>query len=134
MQRIIFGVFGCVFACIGVLVISWMWLAPFGEFHSPPLVFRIFASLIAIPFIAMGGGFAYGAITGKMFDQNAMLQKLQEQHRAMRDEGASSATLEIPVRNQCPACAAPLEDGSDVSPSGDVKCKHCGKWYNVHNE
>lgn len=32
----------------------------------------------------------------------------------------------------CRACGAPVEDGSRISPSGDYRCTHCGKWSNVH--
>lgn len=63
--RFIGGVFGLVFAGIGLTVIIFLWGAPFGEFGSPPVIFRIFGSFIAIAFVAMGGGAAFAAITGK---------------------------------------------------------------------
>lgn len=131
MHRLVFGVFGCVFACIGFTVIGFMWLSPFGEFHSPPIFFRIAASLIAIPFVAMGSAFAYGAFTGKMFDQQAMLNQLKKHHPGF-DSSMDEGPSEPPSRARCSNCAAPLEDGGDVSPSGDVKCKHCGMWYNIY--
>ena len=34
---------------------------------------------------------------------------------------------------ECDNCGAGIEDGDDVSPSGDVKCKHCKKWFNIHS-
>lgn len=33
----------------------------------------------------------------------------------------------------CKSCGATLDRNVDVSPSGDVKCKYCNKWFNVHN-
>jgi len=32
----------------------------------------------------------------------------------------------------CPGCCAPLGKRADVSPQGDVKCPHCGRWFNIH--
>ncbi len=32
----------------------------------------------------------------------------------------------------CPSCGASLTDNADVSPLGDAKCGHCGRWFNVH--
>ena len=43
--RFIGAVFGLVFFGIGLTVIGFLWGAPFGEFGSPPLVFRIFWQL-----------------------------------------------------------------------------------------
>ena len=31
----------------------------------------------------------------------------------------------------CKSCGASLDKNVDVSPSGDVKCKYCNKWFNV---
>ena len=39
--RFIGGVFGLVFLGVGVSVIIFLWSAPFGEFGSPPLFFRV---------------------------------------------------------------------------------------------
>jgi DNA-directed RNA polymerase subunit RPC12/RpoP len=32
---------------------------------------------------------------------------------------------------QCDHCGATAEGPMDISPSGDVRCTYCGKWYNV---
>ena len=34
----------------------------------------------------------------------------------------------------CTKCGAPLSEGADVSPSGDVKCQSCKSWFNIHAE
>jgi hypothetical protein len=39
-----------------------MWSQSFDGFDSPPLFFRVFASFIALAFVAMGGTLAYGSI------------------------------------------------------------------------
>ncbi|MCH2023036.1 MAG: hypothetical protein MK207_11215 [Saprospiraceae bacterium] len=32
----------------------------------------------------------------------------------------------------CNNCHATVDDLSDISPKGDVKCKHCDSWFNVY--
>ena len=32
----------------------------------------------------------------------------------------------------CNNCDATVDDPSDISPKGDVKCKHCDTWFNVY--
>jgi DNA-directed RNA polymerase subunit RPC12/RpoP len=36
------------------------------------------------------------------------------------------------VGYQCAHCGATLGEQADVSPHGDVKCAHCGRWFNIH--
>jgi DNA-directed RNA polymerase subunit RPC12/RpoP len=33
---------------------------------------------------------------------------------------------------ECDHCGAKLDKNADVSPSGDVKCTYCNKWFNIH--
>ena len=126
-------VFGAVFFAIGITVMVFMWTA--SGFHAPPLIFRIFATLIAIPFVAIGGAIAYGsllALRGKHGAGGLMADVMDASDPAnsaddTRNESASH------VKYTCPACGAPLARGAEVSPHGDVKCGHCGGWYNVYN-
>ena len=120
-MRMIFGVFGLVFLGIGLTVILWLWLSPFGEFGSPPLVFRIFGSFIAVAFVAMGGGIAYAALTGK----------LRAPHQRERHDQFTSG-MDGDVGFRCPNCGAGLGDDSEVSPHGDVMCQYCNSWFNIH--
>ena len=32
---------------------------------------------------------------------------------------------------KCEHCGAGLDEKADVSPSGDVKCTYCKKWFNI---
>ena len=103
-------------------------------FGAPPLFFRIFATLIAIPFVAVGGLAAYssiqvprGSLAGT--DQIASMLNYSRQANAPDDQSIGS---ESRVSYTCAACGAPLALGVDVSPHGDVKCPHCGGWFNVH--
>jgi DNA-directed RNA polymerase subunit RPC12/RpoP len=126
-------VFGLVFLGIGITVIVWMWTAE--GFGAPPLVFRIFATFIAIAFVAMGGATAYSAARalagGQVgFHHDDLPARLQDQHIA--DNAGTDTDRTAQVGYICPGCGAPLTRGADVSPHGDVKCAHCGRWFNVH--
>lgn len=61
-QRIMANVIGravpCVFGFIGLTICVFLWFAPFGEFGSPPLFFRVFGTLITCVFMLMGFGTA----------------------------------------------------------------------------
>ena len=48
--------------------------------------------------------------------------------------GSQRIGRERPARDpyQCPACGARIQDASDVSPGGDVRCAYCNVWFNVH--
>jgi hypothetical protein len=121
-------VFGLVFFGIGATVIGFMWTA--SGFGAPPLFFRIFATLIAIPFLAMGGAAAYRSIQvlRGQYDPTAIAKGLGNAANRDATEDQSAGA----VRYACPACGAPLAEGADVSPHGDVRCAHCGGWFNVH--
>jgi hypothetical protein len=123
--RFLGAVVGFVFAGIGVTVLVFMWAAPFGEFGSPPLFFRIFASFIAIAFVGFGGTIGVTAL------------RARGRFPAAPDASgprAGSAPGPVPPAGgyTCPNCGAPLGEQADVSPSGDVKCPFCGRWFNIH--
>jgi hypothetical protein len=131
-QAILGIVFGLVFFGIGISVMAFVWTE--SGFGAPPLFFRIFATLIAIPFVVVGGMAAYGSIQALRgshagADQMASLLQQSGQPSTADDE---SAKLRPSVSYTCPACGAPLARGAEVSPHGDVKCAHCGGWFNVH--
>lgn len=128
--RFIGAVFGFVFLGIGLSVLGFLWLTPFNQFGSPPLFFRVFGSFIAIAFVAMGGGTAYAAIKGTPLDSINSSGVSRQQPRndsPLRSGGVSDASY------SCTNCAAPISGGAEVSPHGDVKCEHCGCWFNVHS-
>jgi hypothetical protein len=123
--RLISGVFGFAFAGIGLTTIGFLWLAPFGQFDSPPLVFRVFGSFIAIVFVAVGGTAFVSAIRGRLMGFPAS---------ALRQAAANSgpAACPLPAGYLCPHCGAPLAEKAEVSPLGDVKCPFCHTWFNIH--
>jgi hypothetical protein len=113
--RVIAGIFGFVFAGIGLSVLGFLWFAEDG-FGSPPLFFRIVGSLVAVAFVAMGGGIAFSAVAGRL----------------SRASAGPQPPFTSGAGYRCPRCGAPLGTDTDVSPSGDVKCRFCDSWFNVH--
>ncbi len=114
--RILAAVFGIVFGGIGLSVIGFMWTAT--GFHEPPLFFKVFASFIALAFVAVGGTFLFGAFKAKGPPSSTTIA---EQPAAAPGPGYT-----------CPACGARLDAHAEVSPKGDVKCGYCRKWFNIH--
>ncbi len=129
MERILAGTFGFTFCGVGLAVLGFLWLSPFGHFHSPPLFFRIFGSFIAIPFVAIGGTALYTAITGKSMIEK-QFERLHQFARELQKHAPSSDAPFSPGSLACPHCGAPIGQ-AEISPSGDVKCTHCNNWYNV---
>jgi hypothetical protein len=118
---------------IGITVIAFLWGAPFGEFGSPPLFFRFFGSFIALAFVMVGAGILFGATTkarSRIFDRLGDAARRQQG----RDHEEDDSPARPSGRYTCPHCGAPLADGADVSPHGDVKCTYCTSWFNIHGE
>ena len=132
--RFIGAVFGLVFFGIGLTVVSFMIGSSSDGFGSPPVFFRIFASLIGVAFMAFGGTMAYSAISGGglMKSPGARLHGLKTQLE--RDLPETTRPRQVaPGSYVCPSCGATLQK-ADVSPMGDVKCTFCGQWFNVHGK
>jgi hypothetical protein len=120
---------GIAFFGIGLAVLFFMWSGD-GGFHDPPIFFKIFASLIALPFVAVGATIAVGSfkvLTGG----ESIASTINQLKDAATDDDASGAKSGR-AAYVCPRCAAPLAESTDVSPQGDTKCGHCGGWFNIH--
>jgi hypothetical protein len=107
------------FGFIGLTLLIALWTG-MGDFGSPPLFFKVFASFIALAFMIMGFGVPLAALS----------------HRTSDDSGTNLTSVanpdaQPPVGYKCPHCGAGIEK-QEVSPSGDVKCGYCQKWYNIH--
>jgi hypothetical protein len=121
---------------IGMTVLIGLWGGGMG---NPPLFFRVFGSFIALAFVMTGVGIF--ATAGKLGDPRRMAQTLQEMQKELaadQPEAGSSPTqpadAESPkVGYDCPNCGAALGKEADVSPSGDVKCGYCERWFNIHS-
>lgn len=128
-ERFLTGVFGFVFGGIGLTVIAFLWGSPSNEFGSPPLVFRVFGSFIALAFVAFGGVALFGGLTAG--DSTSSLGSMQSgQAQSVDDESEPAGNMNY----TCPRCSAPLSNKADVSPHGDVKCSFCNGWFNVHGK
>jgi hypothetical protein len=121
--RFVGGIMGFVFGGIGLAVLIFLWSAPFDDFGSPPLFFRVFGSFIAIAFVAMGGGVAYTSLRGTASASN--LPQAPETPETPSPQATAGGY-------KCPNCGAPLDKSASVSPLGDVKCPFCHSWFNVH--
>lgn len=130
--RIVFSLFGFIFAGIGITVIVFLWSEPFDSFHSPPLFFRIFGSFIALAFIIFGGAMGIGTLmAGRKPGQDPAAWAVEARDQ-LRQQAGQPADPVAAGRYACPRCGAPLADKADVSPMGDARCIHCGSWFNIH--
>jgi len=125
VSRFVGGVVGLAFFGIGLGTLGFLWGAPFGEFDSPPLVFRVFGSFIAVVFVAVGGAVAFASIVAKQ-------DGAQPQGETGDTEG--QAPPKSALGYACPKCGASLAKGATVSPLGDVNCTFCGSWFNIHGK
>ena len=128
--RFIGGVFGFAFAGIGITVLGFLWLTPGDSFGSPPLIFRIFGSFIAICFVAVGGTTLVGSVTGKLHRPTELMEMAKGLEEVV-GESTTAPTASL-LNYSCSKCGAQLGVQSEVSPLGDVKCSFCHQWFNIH--
>ncbi len=114
---------------IGLTLLTFLWW-PSSSIHAPPLVFKMFGSFMSIPFILIGGGILFGNLSPKnrLKSLAAELKELQEELEIDSEDSPRPTASGY----QCSSCGATLDQTADVSPHGDVKCEHCGKWFNIH--
>ena len=129
VARLVAGGFPLGFGIIGVTFAGFLWSGSF------PLFFRIFGTLIASMFMLVGFSGAYVGFTG-----GAGLQRAMGGARLQRSTRRSSGGVRAPRPTSpegqhgytCPNCDAALKSKADVSPSGDVRCSYCDRWFNIH--
>jgi uncharacterized protein YjeT (DUF2065 family) len=121
---------------IGLTVLFFIWFGDVGPFGGAPLIFRVFASFVALVFVLTGVMFFSGPSLLKGQHQN-MLDRVRELSEAaghdLTDSSASSDGRPQ-VNYSCPNCGSDLGEDADVSPSGDAKCDYCKRWFNIHRE
>ena len=129
---------------IGLSVIGFAWSDSFdGGMGGVPIFFRLFFTFIALAFVLAGAGVLIkggplGSTQGLVDRALDMQQTLQAsmRERGMTPTSEALPTDRIPQMTSegyiCPSCNAPIGRQADVSPHGDAKCAHCGRWFNVH--
>lgn len=117
-------IFVSIFGFIGLTLLIFLWFGSDSDFGRPPLIARLIGSFVAIGFMAMGFGMPISAILAWSRGEIAA----EGESGPDTVEGAKPA----PVGYRCPHCAAGLGSKQEVSPSGDVKCGYCNKWWNIH--
>lgn len=112
---------------VGLLSLCFVWTLP------APIFFKLFGSLVSGFFILHGwtwltlAGRRSGGAAGHLRDLVEVARSLQSQ----RSDPPSTAPP--PAKGyQCAQCGAVLDQNADVSPSGDVKCSYCQRWFNIH--
>jgi hypothetical protein len=130
--RIIGGAMGFIFGGIGLTVLVFLWGAPFDQFGSPPLFFRVFGSFVALAFVIVGGTVFVAAISGSRFSTQRPGSARQASQEGPRNADGPQSRDSLHYR--CPSCGAPLSDKIDVSPHGDAKCTYCNGWFNIHGK
>ena len=104
-QRFLAGLFGLVFAGVGLTLITFMWIGS-DDFGSPPVFFKIFASFIAIAFVGFGGTMAYGA-----WRSNGLLGNVDKIFQAAQAR-ATGASADAKGGYSCPSCGAALAESA----------------------
>jgi len=112
-------VFVSLFGFVGIALLVFLWKPSHGMME-PPWIFRIVGSLIALMFVAMGFGLPLSGLKA--------VAKNQPEAPAVPSENPETASTGY----RCPSCGAALGQDQEVSPSGDVKCTYCKRWWNIH--
>lgn len=110
--------FTSIFGFIGIAIIVFLWSGEDG-FGGAPLFFKVFGSLIALGFVAMGFGLPL-----------SILRRGREVEKPTAT-GLQPPPPAPPTNLACPNCGANVGQ-AEVSPSGDVKCTYCHGWWNIH--
>ena len=122
MNAVIGRLISCVFGAIGLVVIVSLWTAE--GFNEPPLFFKLVGTLIASVFVLVGFAGALG-----LQPKAPPSGPIRGASPASRQAGRQGA-----VQLACTNCGAALGEAADVSPSGDVKCTYCQRWFNIHGQ
>jgi DNA-directed RNA polymerase subunit RPC12/RpoP len=106
---------------------------------SVDLTFRLVPLGVALVGFLLGIAWVRSALSlFRLGDFENPLEAIQWSARDSKSESESSEServeTEKPARDtyQCTACGARIQDASEVSPRGDIRCAYCNVWFNVH--
>lgn len=113
---------------IGLVLIGFAWSM------GTQVFFSLMMTFVALAFVMQGAAL----LSGKLGPKNrlrSMMQDLQELQSELAPPDAARRRDNPGGQGNyaCSACGAPMGNDADVSPHGDVKCGHCGRWYNIHH-
>ncbi len=118
---------------VGISVILFAWTQPFDEFGSIPIFLRFFMSFVALFFVLIGAKIMTVRAPFSPEDSHELMDELKQGGLSQRiDQSSADGPAITKTVYECPGCGSPIQDNSDVSPHGDVKCSHCGRWFNIH--
>ncbi|MBI1310539.1 hypothetical protein GC176_04460 [bacterium] len=118
---------------VGLSVLGFTWGGGMdgGPGGGPPVFFKLFFSFVALGFVLFGLAAFFGPSLLKGQRQQ-LLDAARDLADVARGDSGDTSQQRPQVGYRCPNCGADLGDGADVSPSGDVKCDYCKRWFNIH--
>ena len=98
-------IFGITFGGIGLAMIGFLWTEH--GFGDPPMFFKIFGTLIALPFVSFGGMFLLAGFGLRKFAPKLSAQSLAERLKESRDELSDQPKVNsgLSTSYTCPHCA-----------------------------
>lgn len=121
---------------IGLIFLFGIWSSD-SPFAFTPAFFKLLMSFVAVMFVLTGGGILFAGLNPEN-RLKSMVSSLKEIERELGQGRTDRGTIDRDDSReqmggyQCSNCGATLSDSADVSPHGDVKCEHCGRWFNIH--
>ncbi len=110
----------------GLIALAFLWIV-----YSPPLLFQIVGTVLVFGPILLGVDMISDTLAPD--EREALDGKCRDQgHSEGRQLQSTRLHQPVSLAYVCQQCDAPLGRNADVSPLGDVKCQHCGKWFNIH--
>ena len=104
-----------------------LWFRASDGFGGLPLFLRLMGSLIAVAFIVVGATVIW-LVTLIMREPESLARP------AKLAGEAAKGHLPYSLAHDCPRGGAPSPGSTDVMENGDIKCHHCGSWFNVRGK
>jgi DNA-directed RNA polymerase subunit RPC12/RpoP len=124
---------GLIFGGLGLTMLCFLWGAGPDDFGAPPLVFRVFGSLISLAFVVVGFVAVSGALGGQGLNPDAARQFAALKAALPPVTPTTDDVVRVHSSYFCPRCGKPVGTEGDVSPHGDVRCASCAQWFNVRD-
>lgn len=67
-----------------------------------------------------------------LFFNISLFRRVFKAFRSFDNPGNINVKVNASKNYSCKSCGATFGKDVDVSPSGDIKCKYCNKWFNVN--